>query len=85
LAELTDSGKQSIMGGHELCKRAADWITKSAEDAEDMEKEELKQRLADMETQMAELIAGAAAPELRRPRRRQAEPKQTAQHDAKAA
>ena len=57
LAELTDSGKQSIMGGHELCKRASDWITKSAEDAEDMEKKELKARLASMEAQMAEILA----------------------------
>ena len=57
LAELTDSGKQSIMGGHELCKRAADWITKSAEDAEDMEKEELKQQLAAMQEQLAMLMA----------------------------
>ena len=60
LAELTDTGKQSIMGGHELCKRAADWINKTAEDAEDAEKAELKARLASMETQMAELLAAKA-------------------------
>ena len=61
LAELTDSGKQSIMGGHELCKRAADWITKSAEDAEDAEKAELKAKLAKMEEQMALLMADKLA------------------------
>ena len=61
LAELTDTGKQSIMGGHELCKRAADWISQTAEDAEDAEKEELKARLASMEVQMAELLAAKSA------------------------
>jgi len=61
LAELTDTGKQSIMGGHELCKRAADWINKTAEDAEDSEKAELKARLASMETQMAEFLAAKAS------------------------
>jgi len=62
LAELTDSGKQSIMGGHELCKRAADWITKSAEDAVDAEKEELKQQLATMQEQLALLMQAQNAP-----------------------
>ena len=61
LAELTDSGKQSIMGGHELCKRAANWITKSAENAEDAEKAELKAKLAKMEEQMALLMADKLA------------------------
>jgi len=53
LATLSDSGKQSIMGGHELCKRAEEWLAKSAAAADDSEKEELKKRLADMEAKMA--------------------------------
>lgn len=61
LAELSDTGKQSIMGGHELCKRAADWIAKTADDAEDAEKEELKAKLAKMEEQMALLMADKLA------------------------
>ena len=57
LAELTDSGKQAIMGGHELCKRAAQWLEQTLLNAEDAEKAELKQKLANMEAQMAMLMA----------------------------
>jgi dsDNA-binding SOS-regulon protein len=62
LATLTDSAKQSVMGGHELCKKAADWITKTASDVEDAEKEELKAKLARMEQQMALLMAQQPVP-----------------------
>lgn len=55
LATLPDSGKQTIMGGHELCQKAADWIASTAANAADEEKEALKQRLADMEETVAEL------------------------------
>ena len=54
LAELPDSGKQSIMGGHELSRRAAEWISQSAEKAQDDEKEELKRRLVALEARLAE-------------------------------
>ena len=57
LATLSDTGKQSIMGGHELCQKAADWIASTAASAADGEKEELKVKLAKMEEQMAELMA----------------------------
>jgi hypothetical protein len=53
LAELTDSGKQAIMGGHELCQKAADWIASTAATAADEEKADLKKRLADMEEKFA--------------------------------
>jgi hypothetical protein len=55
LATLPDSGKQTIMGGHELCQKAADWIASTAANAADEEKEALKKRLADMEETVAEL------------------------------
>jgi hypothetical protein len=57
LASLSDSGKQSIMGGHELCKKAAEWIVSTEAGAADAEKEELKTKLAKMGEQMAELMA----------------------------
>jgi hypothetical protein len=63
LAELSDTGKQSIMGGHELCKRAADWLEHSLFAAEDAEKQELKQQLATMQAQMAMLMAAQGAPQ----------------------
>jgi hypothetical protein len=56
LAGLTDTGKQSIMGGHELCKQAADWIAKTKGETEDSEKKALLERIAALE-------AAAAAPE----------------------
>ena len=49
LATLSDSGKQSIMGGHELCTKAAEWLKQTAENAVDDEKEALKKRVASME------------------------------------
>ena len=55
LAELPDSGKQTIMGGHELCKKAKEWLEKTSVIAADTEKEELKTRLADMETKLASM------------------------------
>jgi hypothetical protein len=57
LAELSDTGKQSIMGGHELCKRASMWLEQTLFAAEDAEKAELKQQLATMQAQMAILMA----------------------------
>jgi hypothetical protein len=57
LATLTDSGKQTIMGGHELCQKAADWIASTAANAADEEKEDLKKRLADMEAMVAAMAA----------------------------
>lgn len=58
LATLPDSGKQMIMGGHELSQKAADWIASTAANAVDEEKEALKKRLADMEEQVAALVNG---------------------------
>ena len=60
LAELSDTGKQSIMGGHELCKRAADWLERSLFAAEDAEKAELKQKLVTMQAQLALLMSQGA-------------------------
>ena len=57
LAELSDTGKQGIMGGHELCKLAKEWIDKTAENAVDTEKEEMKAKMAAMEEQLAALVA----------------------------
>jgi len=57
LADLSDTGKQSIMGGHELCKRAADWLEHSLFAAEDAEKAELKQQLVTMQAQLALLMS----------------------------
>jgi hypothetical protein len=73
LATLSDSGKQSIMGGHELCKLAADWIAKSASDAVDTEKEEMKAKMVAMEAQLAALTQAAdIAPKTRAKRSAQA-------------
>ena len=58
LATLPDSGKQTIMGGHELSQKAADWIASTAANAADEEKEVLKKRLADMEVMIAKLAGG---------------------------
>ena len=60
LADLSDTGKQSIMGGHELCKRAADWLEHSLFAAEDAEKADLKVQLATMTAQIALLMAQGA-------------------------
>ena len=49
LAELSDGAKQSIMGGHELCKKASDWIAQTASDSVDAEKEKLLARIAALE------------------------------------
>jgi hypothetical protein len=49
LASLSDSGKQSIMGGHELCLKAQEWIDKTAGDAADDEKAALLERIAALE------------------------------------
>ena len=57
LATLPDSAKQTVMGGHELSRMAAEWIAKSAIDADDAEKQELKAKLAKMEEQVAMLMA----------------------------
>ena len=45
------------MGGHELCKRAADWLEHSLFAAEDAEKAELKQQLVTMQAQLALLMS----------------------------
>lgn len=57
LAELSDAGKQRIMGGFELCKRAQDWLKKTDLAAADAEKEALKQQLAEMAEQLKALTA----------------------------
>jgi hypothetical protein len=57
LATLSDTGKQSIMGGHELCQKAADWIASTSGEAADAEKEEMKAKMAAMEAQLAALTA----------------------------
>jgi len=57
LADLSDTGKQSIMGGHELCKLAGEWIKKTAGEADDAEKAEMKNELAELKAQMAALTA----------------------------
>jgi hypothetical protein len=57
LANLPDSGKQTIMGGHELSQKAADWIASTAVIADAEEKQALLDRLAQMEKTIADLSA----------------------------
>jgi hypothetical protein len=59
LAGLPDNAKQAIMGGFELSRMAAEWIAKTAADAVDTEKEEMRQKMAAMEKALAELTAQA--------------------------
>ena len=69
LATLPDSGKQKFMGGHELCKRAQDWLAKTESDAEDSEKDALKQRLAELEAKLAQLADDPSATKTPRTRK----------------
>ena len=62
LATLSDSGKQSIMGGHELCAKAAEWLKQTAADAVDDEKEAMKKQLAEMAEQLKALTAKTPPP-----------------------
>jgi len=57
LASLSDTAKQTIMGGHELCKRALDWLEQTSAVAMDVEKEEMRRKMAAMEEQLAALVA----------------------------
>jgi hypothetical protein len=52
LAELPDIYKQKIMGGFELAKRASEWISKSAVEADNVEKQQLLDRIALLESMM---------------------------------
>ena len=63
LAELSDSTKQRIMGGHELSQRAKDWLSKISSAAVDAEKEDLRRRLAELE----KLVAEKAEPKVAAP------------------
>jgi hypothetical protein len=49
LATLPDAQKQKIMGGHELCKRAQDWLAKTDIDAAEAAKAATDKRIADLE------------------------------------
>jgi hypothetical protein len=62
LAALSDTGKQQIMGGHELCQKAIDWIASTAAGAADAEKEEMKAKMAAMEAQLAALTNAKEPP-----------------------
>jgi hypothetical protein len=57
LAAIPDSAKQRIMGGHELSRRAVEWLDRMKGVAEDKEKDELKARLADLESKLAAMTA----------------------------
>ena len=60
LADLTDSGKQGLMGGHEICQKAKDWIAKTSLEADDAEKLAMKAEMAELKAQMALLTSGDA-------------------------
>lgn len=56
LAAIPDISAQRIMGGYDLRAKAAEWITKSKAEGEDAEKALLKEQLATLQAQMAELM-----------------------------
>lgn len=62
LADMSDTAKQSVMGGHELCKKASEWINKTASDAVDAEKEDMKKQLAEMKILLESLTEAKPAP-----------------------
>lgn len=61
LATIPDTAKQVIMGGHELSRLAAQWIDKTAADAEIAEKQELVSTIAALQAQVATLLADKAS------------------------
>lgn len=63
LAEVPDNTKQRIMGGYELCEKAAKWLKQVDIETADAEKTELKARLAEMEAKMAALLEASNKPE----------------------
>jgi hypothetical protein len=55
LATLSDGAKQSVMGGHELCKKAQEWLDSTAANAVDAEKEAMANRVAQLEELVKQL------------------------------
>lgn len=56
LAELPDGSVQNIMGGYELRKQAIDWLSKVSAKAADEEKQALKDQLAQLQEQVAQML-----------------------------
>ena len=66
LASIADDAKGKIMGGHELSKRAADWISSTTGTDATVakmakENDDLKMQMAAMQEQMAQFLAGQEA------------------------
>jgi hypothetical protein len=57
LASMKDSNLQQFMNGYKLREQAIKWLETNSEETDDREKAELKQQVADLQSQMAELIA----------------------------
>ena len=62
LAELPDGNLQRLMGGYELRKQAQDWLAKMASNAVDAEKEEMRNRLEELEAMVKQLSIKTPAP-----------------------
>jgi hypothetical protein len=62
LAELPDSAMHKIMGGVELRKTAQDYLAKSKAEAIDTEKQALKDQLAQLQAQVAQMLAAQQLP-----------------------
>jgi hypothetical protein len=57
LASMKDSNLQQFMNGYKLREQAIKWLDVNSEETDEREKAELKQQVADLQAQMAELIA----------------------------
>lgn len=62
LANLPDGSMHGIMGGYELRAKAQEWLNTTAGEADKAEKEALKKQLAELQAQMATLLAAKPAP-----------------------
>lgn len=58
LAGMKDSNLQKIMGGYGLRDKAVKWLETNDAETEDKEKAELREQVATLTAQMAELLAG---------------------------
>ena len=62
LAQLPDITLQKIMGGFELRKTAQEWLSKSTSEADIAEKQALKDQLAQLQEQFAQMLAAQVPP-----------------------
>lgn len=62
LASVTDTNLQSFRGGYALRERAQKWLEKTSLESEDTEKQEMRDRIAELESKIeAMLMNGAKA------------------------